>query len=152
MSKIPDSIRTKGFTYRADISMGWYDYERLNEILKELHKVSLKVNPPYVDITMLGDYHAFLYEFYLIMSSILDEDEQKIIDGQFKEIEVLMTDFANESIKHNKKRIEFNSELPKKMKSMNRKLYRVKQLIGMGINITRNESLKQRMRRVIGGE
>jgi len=151
MDKEPPSIRTQSFKYRADVSMGWYDYQRLNSILEELHKVSIKVNPPYVDIFVLKDYYALLWDFYLIMSAILDESEQIIIDKQFDNIEKLMISFVN-NLQSNAKRINFNSELPKALNNMNRKLYRVKQLIGMGINITRTESTKQRLRRVIIGE
>ncbi|MEM5871275.1 MAG: hypothetical protein QW051_00210 [Candidatus Aenigmatarchaeota archaeon] len=131
--------------WRAEISMGIYDYQRYHNILKLADELALKVLDK--DRTAIRSYYSTLFLFYLNIRPLfftrLDEKLKMLID----EIE-------NEFIKWEEKektslKIKFFPDvLARKLLYFHGILLILKQQVGLGIKVEREESFKQKLKKL----
>jgi len=141
---IPEVTKQGRQKFVSQFSMGQYDFERYNEIFKKADEAGTQV--------WLGNnsaiklYYAPLYQFYIqIKNIILDremlEDLSKIIEKDIKTIDGLASQGS-----------EYSQVIPRlknNIKIWAEKLYDIKQKIGLGIELNKILSEKQKWARAM---
>ncbi|MEM2355657.1 MAG: hypothetical protein QXO00_04995 [Candidatus Bathyarchaeia archaeon] len=131
--------------WRAEVSMGVYDYQRYHNILKLADEYSLRVLNK--DREAIRPYFSTLFLFYLNIRPLfftrLDEKLKIII----KEIEAEFNEWE-EKEKNNLKVKFFPDALARKLLHFHGVLLILKQQVGLGIKVEREESFKQKLKKL----
>ena len=132
--------------YKADFSMGMFDYERYHNHLIEadtLAKMIINGDP-----TTIRPFFAVCKVLWLNFKPIVDNHFQKEYQNKLDKIELLFKQWTIENKKRGK--LVFPTELSNKLLEFYGDLLRCKQLVGLGIMVSRNETEFTRIRRSAG--
>ena len=135
----------------AEFSMGVRDYERYDAMLRKADELALCTRPPHIDAGAITPYYSILKQLYINLRPVIGEREREKVDGFFKKISEQMLVFSAEATKRNQKVLKIDQQLLHDLEKMHILLLEIKQLVGLGINIIKNETLKKKMKRALLG-
>lgn len=149
MRNMPEEQQRKAL-FKAQFSMGQYDYERFNEILKAMDEYAIKVQN--FESDAFQTFYGILWELYKNFRPILFDTVREKFDKEFKDVRTKMLE---ELRKNNIFVIQgmqyaFDKTLIEDFDRIQMDLLEIKQIIGLGIAVDKVEELKTKLERVLG--
>ncbi len=135
----------------AEITMGKQDYERYDAILRRADELALELKPPQINPRAIPAYNAILRQLYGNLRPVLADQYRKQVDDFYKELQKQLEKFSSESNKRNQKVLKVDVDLILNLEKMHFLLLEIKQIVGLGINISKKEALKDKMKRALLG-
>ena len=135
----------------AEYSLGIRDYERYHCMLMKCDELALQIKPPYINPAAITPYNSILRQLYINLRPVIDEANRKKVEDFFKVIEEQLLKFSGEMAKQNQKVIKIDTKLLVDLERMHMLLLEIKQLVGLGINVTVKETLKKKLNRALLG-
>jgi len=136
--------------FKAQFSMGQYDYERYDEILKAMDEYAIKVQNFETDAFLT--FYGILWELYKNFRPILFDSLRIKFEERFKQVrEKLLEElkkynvFASQGVQY-----RVDTILIRDFDTIQMDLLEIKQIIGLGIAVDKVEELKTKLERVMG--
>lgn len=140
---LPDE--SKG-NWKAEFSMGQYDYQRYHEHLTMADNLNMAVINHNVDA--IRPFYSIIKTLWVNWKSIVNAVLQEKINRKMKEADILFRNWK--AMNHTNNRIFFPEKLADILIDVYSDLLVVKQYIGLGMLISKDESEKTRMKRAMG--
>lgn len=135
---------TKG-TWKAEFSMGQYDYQRYHEHLVLADQLTMAVINHNTEA--IRPYYSIIKTLWINFRAIVKPHFQERVDVKMREVDILFRQWKAMNVKNNK--IFFPELLSTKLIDVYSDLLIVKQLVGLGMLVTREESEHTRMKRAM---
>jgi dsDNA-specific endonuclease/ATPase MutS2 len=120
--------------FKAEFTMWGLDYERLDGLLNEAHELAIDVKSGKRDF--LVRWKNVVEEIYKFLHPLLYETAKRKFDSEIKAMKAT-TDM---------------NKIIEKLDDLHTKLLDIRQIVGLGIPVTREEgSLKRKISKVLGG-
>ena len=138
--------------FKSSFSMGQYDFERMNELLKSMDALSIAVGCG--DHSCLFPYYYVLWELYKNFRPIIFESERHKYETVFKRVKNEIED----DIKRNginklnglPQMMNIDGMLLASLDEIQMKLLDIRQIIGLGIMVDKQEANSTKLARALG--
>lgn len=131
--------------WRAEISMGIYDYQRYHNLLKLADEYALRVLDK--DVEVIRPYYSTLFLFYLNIRPLLFMRVDENLQQTIKDIELEFESWSKKE-KENLRARFFPEILARKLLDFHGTLLILKQMVGLGIKVEREETFKQKLKKL----
>jgi hypothetical protein len=132
--------------------MGQYDFERLNDLLKRMDGCAICVRMK--DYHFLVPFYAVLYEIYMFMRPIIFESKRAEYEDAFKKLDNMINTDVQSASQMEKQGVisqyKMNPGILKTASKLQMDLMEIRQIIGLGIQVDKQESNKTKLARALG--
>lgn len=131
--------------------MGVYDFERYDDLLKGMDKYACLVAVG--DSSALKPLYSILWELYKNFRPIILEAVREKYEEQFKQLKKLIDTNAsanNQLTSLNRNPMPISEDIIDLMDKLQMDILVIKQFIGLGINVDKQESHKTKLARALG--
>lgn len=138
--------------FKSEFSMGQYDFERFNKLLYNMDEYAVRVACS--DFTALIPLFSVLWEIYKNFQPIIFETEREYYKKQFKSVRINIDSELNR-IAYNKRNsmysdLSISRSLLFKLDKLQMDMLQIKQIIGLGISVQKQEVFKTKIERALG--
>lgn len=129
-------------SYKAEFNMGLLDYNRLDEYLKAADFYMIQIRQG--NLKNLHQWYSTLRQIYSYLRSVSYEGKKADLDTRFQEIE-------NEiwEMKQKTGRVKTDIVFIRKLEKLQDDLYHLRQLVGMGIAVSKNFTNEERLSKAL---
>lgn len=131
--------------YKAEFSMGLLDYNRWHKLLVLLDELAILVKEE--EIGMIHRYFAVLHQLYINLRSVMYEGTRVIFDRKIEMIKKLFLDWKAQPLPK-----KFPQTLVDSLVTFHQDLLEMKQKMGLGIIMERQETYEEKLARASGLE
>lgn len=131
--------------YKAEYSMGLLDYNRWHKLLVVLDELAVLVKEE--EVSVIQKYFAVLHQLYINLRSVMYEGTRVIFD---RKVEVIKKLFADWKAQPPPKK--FPQTLADSLVKFHQDLLEIKQVMGIGIVMERQETTEEKLARASGLE
>jgi hypothetical protein len=137
--------------FKLSFSMCQYDFERFNELLKQMDFYAIRVACH--DSVSMTPLYSVLWEIYKNFRSIIFESQRKKYEDKFKQVKTLIGSFSttNQELKaYGMNQVSTENTILKLLDELQMDLLDIKQIIGLGIMVEKQETSSTKLARALG--
>lgn len=128
--------------YKAEFNMGLLDYNRLDEYLKRVDFYMIAIRQG--NLKHLHVWYSTLRQIYSYLRSVAYEGKKADLDAAFTTIEKEIWDMKEKS-----GRVKSDLNFIKKLEKLQDDVYHLRQLVGMGIAVSKSYSNEERLEKAL---